>query len=149
MKLAKRCLLAAMLSSTAVWANEEANGEQLYKIHCDACHGMAGGMDMSKRVAPPMAAVRMHYIGSHADKKSFVAAISHWLEKNDESKALMRGAIRRFKLMPAIVVSKADAELIAGYIYDGNIAGPAGFQEHMEEMHGKGKGMGKGKMSSQ
>ena len=141
-----------MFLSTAVWAAEEANGEQLYKTYCDACHGMAGGMDMSKRIAPPMAAVRMHYSGVHADKRSFVAAISHWLEKPDASKALMRGAIRRFKLMPPLFVSEANAELIAGYIYDGNIAGPAGFQEHMNEMHGKGgkgKGMGKGKMMGQ
>ncbi|MCK5343671.1 MAG: hypothetical protein KAR20_09715 [Candidatus Heimdallarchaeota archaeon] len=149
MKFAKLCLFAVMFLSTAVWANEEIEGEQLYKTYCDACHGMAGGMDMSKRIAPPMAAVRMHYIGTHTDKASFVAAISHWLEKPEESKTLMRGAIRRFKLMPAIVVSKADSEVIAGYIFDGSLAGPAGFQEHVNEMHGKGgmgKGMGKGKM---
>ena len=148
MKFVKLGLIAAMCISSAIWANEMGKGEQLYKTYCDACHGMAGGMDMSKRIAPPIAAVRMHYIGTHSNRESFVAAIGNWLEQPDESKTLMRGAIGRFKLMPPIVVSKDDAEIIAGYIFDGNIAGPAGFKEHVNKMHGKGS-MGKGKNQQQ
>lgn len=119
---------------------EEA-GNKLYKTHCSACHGNTGGVDMQKRVAPPIAAVRMHYIGSYPDRDSFVLAVADWVEKQDESNSLMRGAIRRFNLMPPVSISRGDAEKIASYIFDGDIEKPAGFDEHAERMHGKKKGM--------
>ena len=103
----------AALSSPTVLANSEIKqGEHLYKTYCSSCHGLTGGMDMKQRVAPPIAAVRFHYINIHPDKKSFVTAVTNWLEKQDENKSLMRGAIRRFNIMPPIPVSKEDAQKI-------------------------------------
>lgn len=131
----------ALLSPLAV-ANEEANthnGQLLFKTHCSACHGIQGGMDMSKRVAPPIAAVRMHYIGSYTDKMSFIDAIANWVEKPDQNNTFMRGAIRRFNIMPPISISRSNAETIAAYIYDGDIESPAGFKEHVNQMHGKNR----------
>ena len=49
----------------------------------------------------------------------------------------MRGAIRRFNIMPPISISREDNQKIASYIYAGNIEKPAGFDNHVEEMHGK------------
>ena len=121
----------------AVDANNEIEGEELYKTHCSACHGSTGGMDMSKRLAPPIIAVRMHYIGQYPDKDSFVMVVADWLENQDERKSLMRGAIRRFNIMPPVYVSRGDAEKIAAYIYDGDLEKPAGFDEHVEKMHGR------------
>ena len=92
---------------------------------------------MSKRVAPPIAAVRYHYINIHPDKAPFVTAVTSWLEKQDASKSLMRGAIRRFNIMPPIPVSKDDAQKIANYIYAGDLEKPDGFDKHVEERHGK------------
>lgn len=139
-------VLAFMLLPQVVLAsddNDEAGGKQLYKTYCSACHGVTGGMDMSKRTAPPIAAVRMHYIGPYADKASFVMAIADWVEKQDASRSLMRGAIRRFNVMPPIAVAREDAEKIASYIYQGDIEKPAGFDKHVEERHGK-QGMNHG-----
>jgi len=137
-------VLIVILASQAAQAdNDVKKGEKLYKTYCSACHGAAGGMDMSKRVAPPIIAVRMHYIGAYPDKKSFVAAVASWVEKQDASKTLMRGAIRNFKIMPPVQVSRKDAQKIAAYIYEGDVDKPAGFDEHFEEMHGK-RGMNSG-----
>lgn len=134
----KTLLLACMLSTQAVLANSEIKqGEHLYKTFCSSCHGLSGGMDMNQRVAPPIAGVRLHYISIHPDKASFVAAVSNWLDKQDENKSLMRGAIRRFNIMPPISVSKEDALKIAHYIYAGDLEKPEGFDKHVEEMHGK------------
>lgn len=133
-------LLCFCLLSPFALANEsdvDKEGEQLYKTHCSACHGSTGGMDMSKRLAPPVIAVRMHYIGSYPDKDSFIMAVADWLEIQDESKSLMRGAIRRFNLMPPVYVSRQNAEKIASYIYEGELEKPAGFDEHVQKMHGK------------
>ena len=96
-------------------------------------------MDMNKRVAPPIIAVRMHYIGTYADKDSFVMAVADWVEKQDADNSLMRGAIRRFNIMPPISISRSDAEKIAAYIYDGDVEKPEGFQQHFEERHGKNR----------
>lgn len=134
--------LSLTLLSPLVTANEEASkhhAAQLFKTHCSACHGTQGGMDMSKRVAPPIAAVRLHYIGSYTDKMSFVDAIANWVEKPNKDNSFMRGAIRRFNIMPAISISRSDAETIAAYIYDGDIENPKGFKEHVNQMHGNQK----------
>ena len=130
-------LIFIFSSQAAQAGNDVEQGEQLYKTYCSACHGSQGGMDMNKRVAPPIIAVKMHYIGPYPDKKSFIAAVTSWVEKQDPGKTLMRGAIRRFNIMPPVSVSREDAEKIAAYIYEGNIENPAGFDKHYEEMHGK------------
>ena len=131
-------LITFMLLSKPVFAESDIiQGEQLYKTYCSSCHGLSGGMDMRQRVAPPIAAVRFHYIDTYPDKISFVTAITNWVEKQDENKSLMRGAIRRFNIMPPISISREYTQKIAGYIYAGNIEKPAGFDKHVEEMHGK------------
>ncbi|MEE9325841.1 MAG: c-type cytochrome [Cocleimonas sp.] len=121
-------------------------GEKLYQTNCAVCHGNTGGMDMTKRIAPPIAAVRMHYISTYSDEDSFVEAVSNWVEKQDESKSMMRGAIQKFKIMPPISIPREDAEKIAAYIYSGDIEKPEGFEQHVKEEHGK---MGMGKMHGQ
>ena len=118
-------------------SDEHKIGEQLYKSNCAFCHGISDGMNMSKRIAPPIIAVRMHYISSYTDKDSFVMAVADWVEKPDADNSLMRGALRRFNIMPPISISRANAEKIAAYIYDGDIEKPEGFQKHFEEHHGK------------
>lgn len=150
MKMIKPLLIVASLFlSQASFASDDKHeaGEKLFKTYCMACHGASvGGMDMSKRIAPPIAAVRLHYIDTYPDEASFVQAVTAWTEKQDASKSLMRGAINKFKIMPPIVVPKEDAAKIAAYIYSGDIEKPEGFEKHVEEEHGKqGKGMGMGK----
>jgi Spy/CpxP family protein refolding chaperone len=104
-------------------------------------------MDMSKRIAPPIAAVRLHYIDKHPDQAAFVQAVSGWMEKQDVNKSLMKGAIKKFNIMPPMTLPKKDVEKIAAYMYSGNIEKPAGFEEHVKEQHGK-KGMGNMEMHS-
>ncbi len=136
--ITKSLLLSGTLSTQAVLANSQIKqGEHLYQTYCASCHGLSGGMDMKQRVAPPIAGVRLHYINIHPDKASFVAAVTDWLEQQDDNKSLMRGAIRRFNIMPPISLSKEDAQKIAHYIYTGDLEKPEGFDKHVEEMHGK------------
>ena len=130
-------ILSILLFSQLSTAGENKEGKQLYIKHCDSCHGVAHGMDMSKRVAPPVFAVKMHYIGTYSDKDSFVMAIADWLETRDADNSMMPGAVRRFGVMPEVKVSRNEAEKIAAHIYEGKLESPEGFQKHYEEMHGK------------
>jgi len=141
-------IFTAIVLSNTVQAEPLAEGEKLYKTFCVACHGVQNGMDMSKRLAPPGVAVRMHYKTVHKDEASFVKAVTEWLDAPDESKTLMRGAIRRFNIMPKIPLSKEDAIKVATYLYRGELESPEGFDDHIKEMYGKqgmGKGRGKGR----
>ena len=141
MKLTKTlsAIALALLSYNAFASNDENDeGEKLYQAQCASCHGATGGMDISKRIAPPIAGVRMRYISAHPDKDEFVSAVSGWLASQDEAKSLMPGAIRQFELMPPLEIALEDAEKIAAYIYEGDIEKLEGFDKHVEEMHGKG-----------
>lgn len=152
MKTIKPLIIVAslLLAQTSFASENHEEGEKLYKANCSACHGSTGGMDMTKRLAPPIAAVRMHYIDIYPDQTSFVNAVTSWVEKQDENKSHMRGAIQKFKIMPPLSVAKDDAAKIAAYIYSGDIEKLEGFEEHVKEEHGKmgmgkmHKGMGKG-----
>jgi len=125
------------LSPLTIASDNNKDGMQLYVKHCISCHGTENGMDMSKRVAPPVFAVKMHYIGTFSDKDSFVMAIADWLETRDVDNSMMRGAVRRFGVMPEVKVTRDDAEKIAAYIYEGDLENPLGFEEHYEKQHGK------------
>ena len=140
-------ILVSLLLSPLSFASEHKAGEELYKANCAVCHGSTGGMDMSKRLAPPIAAVRLHYIDAYPDEASFVEAVSNWVEKQDENNSRMRGAIQRFKIMPPISIPKEDAKKIASYIFAGNIDKPEGFKKHVQDEHGQ-KGMDMMKMNT-
>jgi len=135
----KLLLLAILLIlNNTVYAaeSEQTNeGEALYFQYCDSCHGKTGGMDMSKRIAPPLFAVKRHYIGSYPDEMTFVNAIADWVETRDIETALMPGAIRRFNIMPPIIVEREKVEKIAKYIYSGKTYTPAQFEEHYRKQH--------------
>lgn len=140
MKIMKPLFISAalLLSLTSFADDKHEEGEKLFKTLCIACHGVAvGGMDMSKRIAPPIAGVRKHYLDVYPDEAAFIGAISSWVENQDESKSLMPGAVRKFKIMPPISVSKEDSAKIAAYIFSGNIEKPEGLNKHMDQMHKK------------
>lgn len=142
--IATSILLTPMLYTAANANDDLSEGKKLFEATCNACHGVAvGGMNMNKRIAPPIAGVRKHYLDAYPDKESFVNAVTSWINKQDANKSLMRGAIRKFKIMPPIPVPAEDAKKIAAYIYNGNIERPDGFEKHIQEMHGSQKGANK------
>ena len=129
-------IIILFLSQTLI-ADEHSKGQQLFNKNCASCHGSAGGMDMNKRVAPPIVAVKMHYIKTYSDKDSFIAAVADWVKKPEKENSLMRGAINRFGLMPTIKVKQQDVEIIAGYIFDAKLKSTKKFNKHFEKHHGK------------
>jgi len=134
-------ILGLFFTVQFAFASDDVNrGKQLFEQNCAVCHGVAGGMDMSKRLAPPIKAVKMHYMKHYSDKETFTKAVAAWVENPQESKSRMKGAIKKFNLMPKIVVAAEDAEMIAAYIFEGELDSPAGFDEHFKKMHGDKKG---------
>ena len=148
MKTARYLFLLSltMASLTLSAQDNHAEGEQIFQTVCAACHGAAGGMNMAERLAPPMIAVRMHYIDTYPDQDSFVAAVADWVGHQEESRSLMPGAISQFNLMPPLAIEREQAEQVAAYIFAGDLQNPEGFQEHFEAEHGGMGNMGMGGM---
>ena len=136
MKYSFSILILPLLALSSL-TQAESNGKQLFTQHCAVCHGITGGMDMKKRIAPPIAAVKMHYLETFQDEDSFVSAVSSWVAKPNKDDSLMKGAIKHFNIMPQIVVPQNDVEKIATYIYKGNINKPKGMETHIKERHEK------------
>lgn len=128
-------LLAGLFLSaptTLALADEAA---ELYEEHCIACHG--GAERGPDRIAPPIFAVKGHYLPSYPDKASFVKAVAQWAIKPDPDKIMMPGAVRRFELMPPVEISLDDAKKIAEFIYDGQFERPGWYEQHYREEHGE------------
>lgn len=123
-------------------ATEQHPGLEMLETYCYVCHSPTATMD--DRVAPPMAAVKMHYISEETSKEDFTNEFLSFLAEPTEDKAKMRGAIRKFGLMPAQKFPEEALQQIAEYLYEHEIETPAWFEQHRKEEMGKGKGHGKG-----
>ena len=115
-------------------------GEKLMKAYCYSCH--TASVPHEARMAPPMFAVKNHYKSASTTKEEFIAQFTSFTLDPTEEKSKMRGAIKRFGLMPKQYFKKEDVEAIAAYIYDNPLEKPKGYDKnHGEKQHGKGKGM--------
>lgn len=132
---------------------QEHPGKKLMETYCYACHSPTAAM-MEGRIAPPMAAVKAHYLIGDPSREEFVQQVITFIEEPAAEKSKMRGAINRFGLMPYQEFPEGAVEQIAAYIFDYKIEVPVWFSEHWEEGLGKGqyrqqgrqmgKGMGRG-----
>ena len=130
----------------AVVNQEKSEGYTLMKNNCYACHN-PNTKSHDDIIAPPFRGVKMHYTREYDNKKDFVNAVVNWVQNPEEDKALMFGAVNKFKVMPKLPLPTKDLEKIAAYIYDNDVEEPEWMGDHMKEMEGKGmmKGKGKGK----
>jgi len=110
-------------------------GKELMEKYCHACHSPSASME--DRLAPPMIAVKKHYLNNDMSREEFSAAIWDWIEEPSEEKSKMRGARRRFGIMPYQPYTKEDIMQIANYMYDNEIDQPEWFDEHFKNMRGK------------
>ncbi|GAK76479.1 cytochrome c family protein [Nonlabens ulvanivorans] len=111
-------------------------GKKLLENQCYLCHNPNANIE--GRIAPPMVAVKSHYLNDDISQKEFADAIWNFVEKPTEKKSKMRGAVRRFNLMPYQVFKEEDIRLIADYMYEFKIDEPEWFKKHIEE-ESKGK----------
>jgi nitrate reductase cytochrome c-type subunit len=120
-------------------------GKKLMETRCYVCHSPAGSHD--DRIAPPMIAVKKHYISEGTTKEAFIASMQNWIKNPTEENAKMRGAVRKFGVMPKQYFSEKNIKEISDYLFDNDIEEPEWFQEHYNEERGKGmnKGNGQGK----
>lgn len=106
-------------------------GKKLMEAKCYVCHNPS--TDHDSRIAPPMVAIKSHYLNDDITKEEFSNSVWNFVEKPSKEKSKMRGAVRRFGVMPYQQFSEKDIKLIADYLYDFKIDEPEWFKQHIEE----------------
>jgi len=115
-------------------------GKELMETNCYICHSPSASHD--NRIAPPMIAVKKHYINDDTTKEEFIAAMQTWIKNPNEDDAKMFGAVRRFGVMPKTPYPQNTIKQIADYIFDFDIEQPEWFEDHLNKEKGKSKGQG-------
>ena len=105
-------------------------GKKLMETNCYVCHSPALSHD--DRIGPPMIAVKKHYLRKTTTKEEFKKAIQDWIDNPNENDARMRGAVRRFGVMPKQTFSEETIEQIADYMFDNAIEQPEWFEDHFK-----------------
>lgn len=118
-------------------------GKQLMTQYCNACHNATGSHDA--RIAPPMIAIKKHYKSYNTTLEQFSTAFVNFVMHPSEDNAKMRGAVRRFGLMPKQVFKEQDLKTIAEYVYSFEIEAPSWFEQHWKERGQKGQQKGRHK----
>ena len=114
--------------------NMQANnhpGKKLMETNCYVCHSPTASHD--NRIGPPMVAIKKHYIDNETTKEQFIADMKAWIKNPNEADAKMRGAVRRFGVMPMQAFPEETIEKIADYMYDFEIDQPEWFEDHFNE----------------
>jgi cytochrome c2 len=118
--------------------SQEHPGKKLMENNCYACHNPETSEEAM--IAPPMIAVKMHYISEDTSKEDFVAAMVDWCKNPSKEKSKMPGAIKKFGLMPYQFYPENTIRQIADYMFDNEVEEPEWFQAHYKKMHGNRQG---------
>lgn len=110
-------------------------GKKLMESQCFLCHNVSKSHD--GRIAPPMIAIKAHYIKEGTTKEDFMKEFVSFVKKPTKEKAKMRGAVKKFGVMPYQQFNENDIKKIAEYIYEYEIEEPTWFKEHWQERKGK------------
>ncbi|WGH75187.1 DUF3365 domain-containing protein [Tenacibaculum tangerinum] len=110
-------------------------GKKLLETHCFVCHNPTTPHE--ERVAPPMIAIKTHYIDEGTSEEDFTNDFLQFLQNPTKEKAKMKGAVRKFGVMPYQKFNDTDLKKIASYLYNYQIEEPTWFKEHWESKKGK------------
>ncbi|PIB38173.1 DUF3365 domain-containing protein [Maribacter sp. 4G9] len=116
---------------------DASKGKELLEAKCYVCHGPDA--NENARIAPPMVAIKARYLMDNPNKEEFANAIWKFVEKPSLEKGKMKGALKRFGVMPYQPYKEEDIRLISDYMFEFKIEEPEWFKEHWEKGHG-GKG---------
>lgn len=110
-------------------------GKKLLAGECYICHNPNASEE--SMIAPPMIAIKKHYIVANTSKEVFTESLIQWVN-DPETVSKMPVAHKKFGAMPYIPYPDEAIALIADYLYDNEIEKPGWFDAHYEEKHSKG-----------
>ena len=92
-----------------------ASGFQTMETACFSCH--SPDAEPADRIAPPMAAIRHRYLMGNPSFAAFRGALVDFVNDPSVANARMRGAVKRFGVMPKFSFDDATLSDVAYYLY--------------------------------
>jgi cytochrome c5 len=111
-------------------------GNQLLEKHCYSCHNPKSDSHDSM-LAPPLAGIKYKYQEFYPDRTKFIAQMADFVQNPSSENALMKGPVKKFGLMPKVVLSEEEIRTIVAFMYDAELAVPKWFPAHFKEQHGQ------------
>ncbi|WBX76981.1 DUF3365 domain-containing protein [Tenacibaculum ovolyticum] len=115
------------------------SGKKLMETNCYVCHNPTA--ERKDRIAPPMVAIKKHYIKSNTTKEEFRNSMQNWIENPTKENVKMFGAVKRFGLMPKQTFPDETIKVISDYMFDNEIEQPVWFENHYNKEKGKRSGV--------
>jgi mono/diheme cytochrome c family protein len=98
-------------------------GLEIFSTNCVNCHSPRG-TGKNQRVAPPIKAIKRHYLDAETSEEEFVSNLTNFLMNPKEENSRMPGALEKFGLMPNLGMTKEQYEAVAKYIYSSQVEDP-------------------------
>lgn len=115
------------VSNTAAYKE----GLSIVDRNCIACHAPTAAME--NRAAPPLAAVKAHYMESGTTEAEFIEQMSAFLLSPNVKNSKMPKAVEKFGLMPLSGYSNEQLVAAATYIYHADLEKPDWFEAHHQQ----------------
>lgn len=96
--------------------------------NCYTCHHPTAPED--NRIAPPMIAIKRHYLDYGMNRDEFIAALVNFVRNPSAATSRMAEAVQSFGLMPEFGFPEEQVQNLAAYIFDHDIEQPDWFAEH-------------------
>ena len=108
-------------------------GLELLKKHCYVCHN-PNTSSHDEIIAPPLAGIKSHYTKAYPEKEKFKKAMTEFVTNPNQEKALMKGPVNRFGLMPKpATASPEEIQLIVDYIQSNELEKPVWYDQHHQK----------------
>jgi cytochrome c553 len=92
------------------------SGKEFIANNCLSCHSPTAQPD--ERLAPPLFALRKHYLEDHPEESAFVSAMLDFLRETNIEKAKMPHAVEKFGLMPQMSFPEDELKNALVYLFE-------------------------------
>jgi len=113
--------------------------EALFNQKCMICHNIEGKTDATM-LAPPFYQVKKRYLNASIDKNDFIESMTNWVINPSEDNSLMRGAVKKLKVMPKLGYKVEEIKEIVNYIYETDMPKPDWFDAHLKSHQKENRG---------
>lgn len=105
------------------------------QTNCYTCHN-PNTESHDQMLAPPLAGIKYKYMSLYPEEEEFINKMSEFVVLPTKEKALMKGPVKRFGLMPKPALQEEEIRELVKYIYNNDLEIPKWFSGHFEAQHG-------------
>lgn len=101
--------------------------------YCQTCHGV-GKFEIDEMLAPPLWAVRAHYLGAYPEPEAFVDAMATFIIEPQQETSRMPLAVADYGLKAPISMDEEKIRAVVWAIYAGQVEKPSWSRDY-EKRH--------------